>query len=127
MPVASVVLAYLLGSVPFALLIARRWGAPDLRHVGSGNLGATNVLRASGVTAGVLVALLDIAKGAASVLLAERLNGSSATSAVAGSPRSSAMCTPSGSGSEAEKASRRPAEFSPRSHQWPCRRLFWCS
>ena len=50
MPVASVVLAYLLGSVPFALLIARRWGAPDLRHVGSGNLGATNVLRASGVT-----------------------------------------------------------------------------
>ena len=84
MPVASLVLAYLLGSVPFALLIARRWGAPDLRHVGSGNLGATNVLRASGVTAGVLVALLDIAKGAASVVLAERLNGSSAASAVAG-------------------------------------------
>ncbi len=84
MPVASVVLAYLLGSVPFALLIARKWGAPDLRQIGSGNLGATNVLRASGVSAGLLVAALDIGKGAVSVLLAERLNGSGTTPAVAG-------------------------------------------
>jgi glycerol-3-phosphate acyltransferase PlsY len=83
-PVASVLLAYLLGSVPFALLIARRWGAADLHRIGSGNLGATNVLRVSGVTAGVLVAVLDIGKGAASVLLAERLSGSGTTSAVAG-------------------------------------------
>ena len=67
-------LAYLIGSIPFALLLARRWGS-DLRQVGSGNLGAANVWRASGVTAGLLVALLDIGKGAASVLLAERLNG----------------------------------------------------
>jgi glycerol-3-phosphate acyltransferase PlsY len=82
--VASVVLAYLIGSVPFALLIAKRWGTPDLRQIGSGNLGATNVLRASGATAAVLVALLDIGKGAASVLLAQRMNGSSTTPAVAG-------------------------------------------
>ena len=67
-------LAYLIGSIPFALLLARRWGS-DLRQVGSGNLGAANVLRASGVAAGVLVALLDIGKGAASVLLAERMHG----------------------------------------------------
>src|SRR2546421_11836307 len=65
-----IVLAYLIGSIPFALILARRWGATDLRHVGSGNLGAANVMRASGVTAGVLVAALDMAKGALSVWLA---------------------------------------------------------
>jgi acyl phosphate:glycerol-3-phosphate acyltransferase len=79
-----VVVAYLIGSVPFALIVAKRWGAPDLRRVGSGNLGAANVLRASGVKAGVLVALLDVGKGAAGVLLAARLGGSSTTPAVAG-------------------------------------------
>jgi acyl phosphate:glycerol-3-phosphate acyltransferase len=82
--VVGVVLAYLIGSVPFALIIAKRWGAPDLRRAGSGNLGAANVLRTSGVTAGVLVALLDIGKGAAGVLLASRLDDSTATPAVAG-------------------------------------------
>ena len=56
----SVLIAYLVGSIPFALLLARRWGDGDLRHLGSGNLGAANVMRASGVTPGVLVALLDI-------------------------------------------------------------------
>jgi glycerol-3-phosphate acyltransferase PlsY len=73
MPV-TIAFAYLIGSIPFALLLARRWGAADLRQVGSGNLGAANVLRSSGVRAGLIVALLDIAKGAASVLLAERLS-----------------------------------------------------
>jgi len=66
-----VLAAYCIGSVPFAWLLVRRWGATDLRNVGSGNLGAANVLRASGVSAGVLVAVLDVAKGAASVLLAQ--------------------------------------------------------
>jgi glycerol-3-phosphate acyltransferase PlsY len=75
--------AYLIGSIPFALILARRWGA-DLRQVGSGNLGAANVMRASGVTAGVLVAALDIGKGAASVWLAERVGGDAALPAVAG-------------------------------------------
>jgi glycerol-3-phosphate acyltransferase PlsY len=78
----SIGLGYLVGSIPFALFLARRWGS-DLRRAGSGNLGAANVLRVSGVTAGVLVALLDIGKGAASVLLAERLvrDGSAAPAA----------------------------------------------
>ena len=67
---AVIILAYLIGSIPFALILARRWGATDLRGIGSGNLGAANVMRASGVTAGVLVAVLDMAKGAASVWLA---------------------------------------------------------
>ena len=79
-----VIIAYFIGSVPFALILARRWGAADLRRIGSGNLGATNVLRASGVTAGALVAALDIAKGAASVLLAARLSPDVAAPAAAG-------------------------------------------
>lgn len=76
--------AYLIGSVPFALLLARRWGVADLRGIGSGNLGAANVVRASGMSAGVLVAALDIAKGAVSVVLAQRLSGEGAAPAAAG-------------------------------------------
>jgi glycerol-3-phosphate acyltransferase PlsY len=79
-----IVAGYLLGSIPFALLIARRWSAVDLRQVGSGNLGASNVMRASGVRAGVLVALLDMLKGAASVALAERMSASATAPALAG-------------------------------------------
>ena len=79
----AVSLAYLIGSIPFALILARRLGA-DLRQVGSGTLGATNVMRASGVTAGLLVAALDMAKGAASVWLASRLSDSPAAPAAAG-------------------------------------------
>jgi len=81
---AVILFGYLLGSIPFALLMARRWSATDLRRVGSGNLGAANVMRASGVRAGVLVALLDMLKGALSVLVAERLSPSAAAPAVAG-------------------------------------------
>jgi acyl phosphate:glycerol-3-phosphate acyltransferase len=76
--------AYLIGSIPFALILARRWGAGDLRRTGSGNLGAANVMRASGVTAGVLVAALDMLKGAASVWLAERFSPNGAAPAAAG-------------------------------------------
>jgi len=81
---AFIITGYLIGSIPFALLLARRWGTADLRRIGSGNLGAANVMRASGVTAGVLVALLDLAKGAASVALAERFSGNAAAPALAG-------------------------------------------
>ena len=75
--------AYLIGSIPFALILSRRWGA-DPRSVGSGNLGAANVMRASGVTAGVLVAALDMAKGAASVWIAARLTNGAELPAAAG-------------------------------------------
>ena len=81
---AVIILAYLIGSIPFALMLARRWAAIDLRSVGSGNLGAANVMRASGVTAGVLVAVLDMAKGAASVWLAARVSTGAAVPAAAG-------------------------------------------
>lgn len=73
MTVLSVLLAYLCGSVPFALLVARWWGTPDPRLAGSGNLGATNVARTAGPGAGVIVALLDIGKGALGVVLAGSL------------------------------------------------------
>jgi glycerol-3-phosphate acyltransferase PlsY len=76
--------AYLIGSVPFALLLARGWGAPDLRRVGSGNIGAANVLRASGVTPGVIAAALDIGKGLASVWMATRLSADASAVAAAG-------------------------------------------
>jgi glycerol-3-phosphate acyltransferase PlsY len=83
MVIVVVLAAYLIGSIPFALLLARQWGA-DLRLVGSGNLGAANVMRTSGLTAGVLVALLDIGKGAASVWLAARITDGGELPAVAG-------------------------------------------
>lgn len=62
--------AYLLGAIPFALLIARLAGVADLRKIGSGNLGATNVWRAAGAVAGLAVFLVDIGKGAVAILLA---------------------------------------------------------
>ncbi|MCB2186590.1 MAG: glycerol-3-phosphate 1-O-acyltransferase PlsY [Deltaproteobacteria bacterium] len=60
---------YLLGAVPFGLLVARVWGAPDPRTLGSRNIGATNVSRAAGKSAGVATLLLDAAKGAVPVIL----------------------------------------------------------
>ena len=83
MTAAVVLAAYLLGSIPFALILARRWGS-DLRAVGSGNLGAANVMRASGVPAGVLVAILDMGKGAVSVWLAARISDGAPLPAAAG-------------------------------------------
>jgi acyl phosphate:glycerol-3-phosphate acyltransferase len=81
---AAIIAAYLLGSIPFALIVSRRLSGVDLRHIGSGNLGATNVARASGLRAGVLVAVLDIAKGAAGVMVAMRLTSDAAAPAAAG-------------------------------------------
>jgi len=71
--------AYLLGSIPFGLLLTRAFGRGDVRKVGSGNIGATNVARAAGLLAGVFTLVLDVAKGAGAVLLAERLSNDCAT------------------------------------------------
>ena len=78
-----IVCGYLLGSVPFAFLLARRSGV-DIRVRGSGNVGATNVLRLTGTRHGVLVLLLDMAKGTAVVWLAEMVGVGVATRAAAG-------------------------------------------
>jgi glycerol-3-phosphate acyltransferase PlsY len=63
---------YLLGSIPFGLILAKLAGLGDLRQIGSGNIGATNVLRAGGKRLAALTLLLDAAKGTAAVLLAAR-------------------------------------------------------
>jgi glycerol-3-phosphate acyltransferase PlsY len=80
---AAVAFGYLVGSVPFAHLFARRRGI-DLRQVGSGNVGATNVLRTSGARQGVLVMCLDAAKGAIAVLVAAAVTNGPATPVAAG-------------------------------------------
>ena len=70
-PIAAVLLGYLLGSIPFGLLLTRFAGAGDLRQVGSGNIGATNVLRTGRKGLAAATLLLDGAKGAAAVFLAQ--------------------------------------------------------
>ena len=67
--------AYLLGSIPFAQLLSQRYGV-DLREAGSGNVGATNVLRTVGVGMAIGAVLLDAAKGAVAVLIAQRIASS---------------------------------------------------
>ena len=64
---------YLLGSIPFGVVLARAFGLGDLRRVGSGNIGATNVLRTGNKTAAALTLVLDGGKGAAAVLIARAL------------------------------------------------------
>jgi acyl phosphate:glycerol-3-phosphate acyltransferase len=68
-----IAVAYLIGSIPFSFLVARAFGVHDVREVGSGNVGATNVLRSAGKAAGALALLLDIGKGAGASALAGRL------------------------------------------------------
>jgi glycerol-3-phosphate acyltransferase PlsY len=72
------VVAYLLGSIPFGLLLAHVFGGKDVRKAGSGNIGATNVSRVAGPLAGILTLLLDAAKGYAALLLAARLTDDAA-------------------------------------------------
>jgi glycerol-3-phosphate acyltransferase PlsY len=67
-----IVAGYLMGSIPFALLLSRRHGI-DIRHVGSGNVGATNVLRAVGARTAAMTLVLDAAKGTIAVLIARRV------------------------------------------------------
>ncbi len=64
---------YLLGSVPFGIVVSRLFGLGDLRQIGSGNIGATNVLRTGNKTAAALTLILDSGKGAATVLIVRAL------------------------------------------------------
>lgn len=74
----TVVLAYLLGSVPFGIVITRALGLGDLRQIGSGNIGATNVLRTGNKGAALATLILDAAKGGIAVLIARALLGEDA-------------------------------------------------
>jgi len=71
-------LSYLLGSVPFGLLVTRALGLGDVRQIGSGNIGATNVLRTGNKGAALATLLLDGAKGGVAVLIARALWGADA-------------------------------------------------
>ncbi len=81
---AATVLGYLLGSIPFGLILARIAGHGDIRHIGSGNIGATNVLRTGDKKLAALTLALDMAKGAAAVLVAARWGEPAAIAAAAG-------------------------------------------
>lgn len=78
-----ILLGYAIGSVPFAFILARRAGI-DVRVAGSGNVGAANVVRTSGLSLGMTVMALDIIKGAATVLAAYAAVGSIQSMAAAG-------------------------------------------
>jgi len=83
MMLLALILGYALGSVPFGLVITRALGLGDLRSIGSGNIGATNVLRTGNKGAALATLVLDSGKGAAAVLLAGAVFGPAAA-AIAG-------------------------------------------
>ena len=72
------IVGYTMGSVPFGIVLSRLMGLGDLRKLGSGNIGATNVLRTGNKTAAALTVVLDAGKGTAAVLLASAMSGEDA-------------------------------------------------
>ena len=72
--VLSLIIGYLLGSIPTAYIVSRVRKGIDIRTIGSGNMGGANVMREIGILEGVLVGLFDIAKGAGAILVAQALS-----------------------------------------------------
>jgi acyl phosphate:glycerol-3-phosphate acyltransferase len=83
-PAAALLFGYLMGSIPFGVLLTRAFGAGDLRTIGSGNIGATNVLRTGRKGLAAATLLLDLAKGAAAVLIVTALSPGDGALAAAG-------------------------------------------
>ena len=81
--ILTAALSYLLGSIPFGLVITRALGLGDLRKIGSGNIGATNVLRTGNRGAALATLLLDAGKGGLAVLIARALVGADAAQVAA--------------------------------------------
>lgn len=73
--VAAIVLGYLIGSIPFGVIIGKRFTGVDIRNYGSGKMGTTNVLRTAGTKAAICVMLLDIIKGVLAVIFAGLIIG----------------------------------------------------
>jgi glycerol-3-phosphate acyltransferase PlsY len=82
--ILTAALSYLLGSIPFGLIVTRLGGAGDVRSIGSGNIGATNVLRTGRKELALATLVLDAGKGAVAVLVARQLLDSDALTALAG-------------------------------------------
>ncbi|NLM39656.1 MAG: glycerol-3-phosphate 1-O-acyltransferase PlsY [Firmicutes bacterium] len=76
--------AYLLGSIPFGLIVSKLWAEIDIRQHGSGNIGMTNVMRTVGYLPGLVTLLLDVAKGYVPVLLARQVSGDPTTALIIG-------------------------------------------
>jgi len=72
--ILSIIIGYLLGSIPTAYLVSRTRKGIDIRNIGSRNMGGANVMREIGAREGVIVGLIDIAKGVGAVLIAQALN-----------------------------------------------------
>ena len=72
--ILSIIIGYLLGSIPTAYIVSRIRKGIDIRNVGSRNMGGANVMREIGAREGVFVGLIDIAKGAGAILVAQALN-----------------------------------------------------
>jgi acyl phosphate:glycerol-3-phosphate acyltransferase len=81
--ILTALLAYLLGSIPFGIVITRAFGLGDLRKIGSGNIGATNVLRTGNKPAALATLLLDAGKGGIAVLIARAMVGPDAAQVAA--------------------------------------------
>lgn len=92
--ISAVAVAWLLGGIPFGYLFYRFRHGRDVREVGSGNIGATNVARTGGWALGAATLLLDAAKGAASVGVALAMTGSTAWGAAAGAAAIAGHCFP---------------------------------
>jgi glycerol-3-phosphate acyltransferase PlsY len=72
--ILGIIIGYLLGSIPTAYIVARLRKGVDIRDIGSRNMGAANVMREIGIYEGVLVCLIDIAKGAGAIMIAQALS-----------------------------------------------------
>src|SRR4030095_9704100 len=97
--ITSIILAYLLGSIPFGYLIVKVASGADIRETGSGGTGATNVSRKAGKAAGIVTLALDALKGAAAVLVARWMTGEAGTSWIVGAAAAVAVvghCFPVG-------------------------------
>lgn len=87
-------IGYLLGAIPFGVVLSRAFGLGDVRQIGSGNIGATNVLRTGSKPAAALTLLLDGAKGAVALLLARALTGAEDAAQLAGLAAMLGHCFP---------------------------------
>lgn len=81
---ASALIGYLLGSIPFGLVITKLSGFGDIRHIGSGNIGATNVLRTGRKDLAIITLVMDVSKAGIAALLAQLIFGSYMAGLIAG-------------------------------------------